>query len=70
MPILATMDLHRILQLGVFVRTPFTGTYSRPVNAGMQGIMPSATTLNSRSTRHEQGNRRPILAIVNMYRIL
>jgi hypothetical protein len=69
-PILAIVQLHRILQLGVFVWCPFTRTRSRLVNTGSQGIIPSRMTLLSRSTRDQRGNCKPILAIVHLYRIL
>jgi hypothetical protein len=38
--------------------------------ARAQDIMPSATTLLSRSTRDQRGNCTPILATVRLYRIL
>jgi hypothetical protein len=69
-PILATVPLYRILQFVVFVWCPFTRTFIRPVDAGIQGIMPSLKTLISRSTRHQRGNYDPVLVTVRLYRIL
>jgi hypothetical protein len=64
------MRLYRILQLDVFVFCPFTRTSSRPVDAGIQEILPSIITLHFRSTRNQRGNCGPILATVRLYRIL
>jgi hypothetical protein len=50
-PMLAKVRLHCILQLAVFIFCPLTGTPSRPINARIQGMLPSATTLYFRSTR-------------------
>jgi hypothetical protein len=69
-PILATVPLNRILQLAVFVFCPFTRAFIRPVDAGIQDSMPSATTLYSRSTRNQSSNCAPILATVPLNRIL
>jgi hypothetical protein len=66
-PILATLRLYRILQLDVFDFFPCTLTSS---HARIQGIIPSAPTLNVRSTRNEQGNRDPILVTLRLYRML
>jgi hypothetical protein len=49
-PILVTVRLYRDLQLDVFVFRPFTRPSIRSADAGIQGIMPSALTLTSRST--------------------
>jgi hypothetical protein len=68
--ILAIVHLYRILQLDVFVGCPFTRTPSRLVDAEIHGFMPHITTLSVRSSLHECGNCIPILAIVNVYRIL
>jgi hypothetical protein len=48
---------------------PHTPSSSR-VDARIQGIMPSATTLVTRSTKNQRGNRTPILATVRLYRVL
>jgi hypothetical protein len=55
-PILTTVRLYRILQLGVFV---FTRTSSRQGDAGIQDIMPSLITLSFRSTRNGRCNCNP-----------
>jgi hypothetical protein len=49
-PILATVRLYSILQLGVFAFCPFTRTFSPLADARIQGIIPSAPTLIFRST--------------------
>jgi hypothetical protein len=45
-----------ILQLAVFVFCPFTSKSIRPVDAGIQDILPSVLTLGSHSTRNQRGN--------------
>jgi hypothetical protein len=69
-PVLAIANLYRIPQLVVFFRNPSNRTLSRPDNTGIQDITPSVTTLSFCSTWHETGGCIPILAIVNLYRIL
>jgi hypothetical protein len=69
-PILPTVRLYRILQLAVFVFCPFTRTFIREIDAGIQDIVPSSITLLFRSTGNQRGNCTPILATVRLYRIL
>jgi hypothetical protein len=68
--IFATVRLYSILQLAVFIFYPFTRTFIRPVDGGIQGMMPSCQILTSRSTRNQHGDCGPILATVRLYRIL
>jgi hypothetical protein len=65
-PILATVRLNCILQLAVFDCCPFTRTFIFSVDARVQDIMPSVTTLFIRSTRNQSGNCRPVLATVRL----
>jgi hypothetical protein len=54
-PILVTVSLYRILQLDVFVISPFSGFTLRSirfVNTVLQGIIPSSRVLHFRSTRN------------------
>jgi hypothetical protein len=69
-PILATVRLYRILQLCVLGVSPITRASTRPVDAGIQDILPSVFTLTFRSTRNHRGNCSPILATVRFYRNL
>jgi hypothetical protein len=71
-PILDTVHSYRILQLSHFVFCSCTRTRTsiRLVDAGIQGIMPSAITLCLRSTKNQRGNCTPILSIVSLYCIL
>jgi hypothetical protein len=62
--------LYRIFQLVIFVWCLFTCTRSRPDNTGIQSILPSVTTLHTRSAQDQRGNCKPILAIVHLYHIL
>jgi hypothetical protein len=64
-PILTTVRFYRILQLDVFVLSPFTRTSSRPVDAGIQNMMPSSPTPTSRSTQCQIGR-----FTMRLYRIL
>jgi hypothetical protein len=66
-PILATVRLYRILQLTVFYWCPFTRTFIRSADAGIQGMMPSVATLYFRSTWNQRGNGKPIFATVHLY---
>jgi hypothetical protein len=54
----------------VFDYCPFTRTFSSQGDAGIRGMLPSVTTLPSRSIRNQRGNRDPIFATVRLYRIL
>jgi hypothetical protein len=54
-PILATVRLYCILQLVVFIFCPYPNTFSRQADVGIQGIMPSVTTLFFCSTRNQRG---------------
>jgi hypothetical protein len=62
-PIIATVRVHRILQLDVFACCPFTRTFSRPANAVSQGISTSVMTLLSRATRNQRGSCHPIFVL-------
>jgi hypothetical protein len=54
--ILATVRLYCIFQFAVFDFLPFTHTLISPVDAGIQGILPSVTTLKLRSTWNQRSN--------------
>jgi hypothetical protein len=58
-PIFATVCLYRILQLDIFNCCPLTLAYICQVDVGIQGIVPSALTLTSRSTRNQRSNCGP-----------
>jgi hypothetical protein len=63
-PIIATVRVYRILQLAIFDSCPFTRTYIRPADAGIQDIIPSSTTLFARSTKNKNGNLIPMFPTV------
>jgi hypothetical protein len=60
-PILATVRWYRILQLLVFFCCP---TSTRSVDIGIRDILPSATTLFSRSARDQYGNYDPVCHVL------
>jgi hypothetical protein len=62
--------LYCILQLAIFCRIPFTRTPRRLINSRIQGIMPPAVTVMSRSTRNVYGDCIRIFAIMQLHRIL
>jgi hypothetical protein len=63
-PILATVRLHCTHQLAVFVLCPFTRTFIRLIDAGIQEIIPSMIALVARSTQNERGNCSPICLVL------
>jgi hypothetical protein len=71
-PILASVQLHRVPQLAVFIFCPWhTRTSSRQRVIGIQGnIMPFLLTLNSRSTRNQRGDCGPILDVLEAILLL
>jgi hypothetical protein len=62
--------LYRVLQLPIFICCPVTLKPNNLVDAGIRHILPSATTLTSRSTRNQRGNCIPIIAAVQLHCIL
>jgi hypothetical protein len=63
-PTLATIRLHCIHQLAIFLFCSFTRTFIRLVDARIRDIVPSLTTLHFRSTRDQCGYGNPICVVL------